>query len=82
MRDAGASTQIRQMASSASRTQKQSPSNFTSGALKTLQIPGPTSNLRNLAGQLLMSSGQLGLTRGVSLNDTLIKKNTDLQASV
>ena len=70
------------MATSASRTQKASPSNFTSGSLKMPALGGPTSNLRNLAGHLLMSGSSSMTMRGVSLNDALFKKNSDLQASV
>ena len=55
--------------------------------MKAPTIGGPTSNLRNLAGHLLMSgssslvNGKLGI-HGASLNNMLLKKNTDLQASV
>ena len=75
------SNTLRNMATSASRTQKASPSNFTSGSLKMPAMGGPTSNLRNLAGHLLMSGSSTSM-RGISLNDALFKKNSDLQASV
>ena len=75
------STTLRNMATSASRTQKASPSNFTSGSLRVPNLGGPTSNLRNLAGHLLISGSSTSM-RGISLNDALFKKNSDLQASV
>ena len=65
------------------RTQKQSPSaSYISGSVKGLHLKGPTSNLRNLAGQLLMSGSMKAIHTGGSLNDMLLKKNQDLQQSV
>jgi len=61
---------------------KQSPStNFTSGSIRGVQLKGPTSNLRNLAGQLLMSGSSTRIA-GTSINEALLKKNQDLQGAV
>mgnify|MGYP001436552455 CR=1 FL=1 len=75
------SNTFRGMATSASRAQKTVPSHFTSGSLKVPMPGGPTSNLRNLAGHLLMS-GSSSMTHGATINDALMKKNSDLQAQV
>jgi len=71
------------LAVSASRTQKQSPisTNMTSGSFNGIAIKGPTSNLRSLAGQLLMSGSSARINPG-TLNQALLQKNSELQTSV
>jgi len=66
----------------ASLSHKKTSPGFSSNTLKVPNMGGPTSNLRNLAGHLLMS-GSSSLTQGAamhgtSLNDMLLKKNSTL----
>ena len=78
MRGGEQSNTLRNMATSASRNPKGSPSNFTSSTMR-VPVKGPTSNMRNLAGHLLMS-GSSNFTHAGSINEQLFKKNSDLQA--
>lgn len=61
---------LREMQTSASRSNQKHQSNFTSQTLKVpgLGLTGPTSNLRNLAGHLLMSGSSGRIQGGGSVN--------------